>query len=180
MKNSYSFDGQTIVITGGAGGIGVECAKIFAEGGAHIHLVDPRAEALEAAVETAGPGQFTTHVSSLEGPQACADALDSAGVPPYGLIHLAGLFEPDPFDPSVQDVWDRAIQVNLKSAYDPPMTCPSRLNRGALKTPSQGWCLPLLLPLAADPRTLRHTAAPRLVCMGWSGRWRRSSRHTYW
>ncbi len=118
MKNSYSFDGKTIVVTGGAGGIGVECAKILAAGGAHIHLVDPRADALEVAVETAGPGQFTTHVSNLEGPQACADALDSAGAPPYGLIHLAGLFEPDPFDPNVQDVWDRAIQVNLKSAYD--------------------------------------------------------------
>ncbi|NKB57778.1 MAG: SDR family oxidoreductase [Alphaproteobacteria bacterium] len=130
--NSYDFDGRTIVVTGGAGGIGVECAKLLAAGGAHVHLVDPRADALEAAVEAAGPGQISTHVSALEGPDACAAALDSAEDQPHGLIHLAGLFEPDPFDPSVQDVWDRAIQVNLKSAYDMSVAFESRYSRDAV------------------------------------------------
>ena len=47
--NRYGFQGKTIVVTGGAGGIGVECGKLLAAGGAHVLLVDPRAEALEAA-----------------------------------------------------------------------------------------------------------------------------------
>jgi 3-oxoacyl-[acyl-carrier protein] reductase len=118
--NSYDFGGRTVVVTGGAGGIGTESAKLLCAGGAHVHLVDPRADALEAASAAApgGPGRLSVHVSALEGPDACAAALDSAGAPVYGLIHLAGIFEPDPFDPAVQDVWDRAIRVNLKSAYD--------------------------------------------------------------
>lgn len=124
--NSYDFNGRTIVITGGAGGIGIECAKVLVAGGGHAHLVDPREGALEAAVDAVGSGRITTHVSSLEGPAACAEAFDSAGEAPYGLIHLAGLFEPDPFDPEVQDVWDRAIQVNLKSAYDMAVAFQSR------------------------------------------------------
>ena len=49
---------------------------------------------------------------------------------PHGLVHLAGLFEPDPFDPGVQDVWDRAIQVNLKSAYDIAVAYDRRRKKG--------------------------------------------------
>ena len=34
------------------------------------------------------------------------------------LIHLAGLFERDPFDPNDHGVWNRAIAANLTNAYD--------------------------------------------------------------
>ena len=115
--NRYGLEEKTIVVTGGAGGIGSECAKLLAAGGAHVHLVDIREGALEAAAAAAG-GNVTTHVSTLDGPDACAAVFESAGQTPYGLVHLAGIFEDDPFEPDVQDIWDRAIQVNLKSAYD--------------------------------------------------------------
>ena len=105
------------MVTRGAGDIGVECGKLLAAGGAHVLLVDPRAEALEAAAG-AIEGLVTTHMSGLVGPESCGAAIAAAGQPVYALVHLAGLFEPDPFDPAEQDVWDRAIQVNLKSAYD--------------------------------------------------------------
>lgn len=115
--NRYDLEEKTIVVTGGAGGIGSECAKLLAAGGAHVHLVDIREDALEAAATAIG-GNVTSHVSTLDGPDACAAVFESAGETPYGLVHLAGIFEDDPFEPNVQDVWDRAIQVNLKSAYD--------------------------------------------------------------
>lgn len=115
--NRYGFEEKTIVVTGGAGGIGVECGKLLAAGGAHVHLVDVRADALDEAAKAVG-GSVTIHVSELDGPEACAEAIETAGPTPYGLVHLAGVFEDDPLEPDVQDVWDRAIQVNLKSAYD--------------------------------------------------------------
>jgi len=118
--NSYDFTGRTIVVTGGAGDIGLACAGLLVAGGAHAHLVDPRGDALDAAAAAlgAGPGRATTHCSALEDPAACAAALDSAGAAPDALIHLAGVYEPDPFDPAVTEVWERAIRVNLTSAYD--------------------------------------------------------------
>ena len=128
--NRYGLDGKTIVVTGGAGGIGTECAKLLAAGGAHVHLVDMRADALATAAEAAS-GNVTTHVSELDSPDACAAAFESAGKSPYGLVHLAGVFEDDPFDPEIQDVWDRAIQVNLKSAYDMAVAYEGRRIRGS-------------------------------------------------
>ena len=50
--------------------------------------------------------------------KSCAAALDSAGAPVAALIHLAGLFERDPFDPNDHGVWNRAIAANLTNAYD--------------------------------------------------------------
>ncbi len=130
--NRYDFSGRTIVVTGGAGGIGAECAKLLVAGGARVHLVDPRKDALAAVAAglRGGEGRVTTHVSALDGPEACAAAIESSGDVPHGLVHLAGLFEPDPFDPGVQDVWDRAIQVNLKSAYDMAVAYDRRRKKG--------------------------------------------------
>src|SRR3546814_6946351 len=61
---------------------------------------------------------LTTHCASLATPAECATALDAAGDTVFALVHLAGLFEPDPLDPASRVVWDRAIGVNLTTAYD--------------------------------------------------------------
>ena len=45
------FSNKVVVITGGAGGIGIETAKIFAREGASIVLVDLEMGALKTAVE---------------------------------------------------------------------------------------------------------------------------------
>lgn len=112
------FAGKRIVITGGAGGIGVETARTMLEHGAHVILVDIDADRLAQARTTLGTARIGTLQSALDTPQACADALDSAGAKVASLIHLAGLFERDPFEPADHGVWDRAIAANLTNAYD--------------------------------------------------------------
>ncbi len=112
------FSGKRIVITGGAGGIGVETARAMLEHGAHVVLVDIDEARLAKAREILGTARIATWQSAIDTPEACAAALDSAGAPVAALIHLAGLFERDPFESINHDVWDRAIAVNLTSAYD--------------------------------------------------------------
>jgi 3-oxoacyl-[acyl-carrier protein] reductase len=113
------FSGRCVVITGGAGGIGVETAKAFLAGGARVHLVDIDHGRLEAALAKLGkPAQATIHKSLLDGPEACAAALDSSGGPIYALVHLAGVFEHDPMTPDDRRAYDRAIAHNLTNAYD--------------------------------------------------------------
>jgi NAD(P)-dependent dehydrogenase (short-subunit alcohol dehydrogenase family) len=112
------FVGKRIVITGGAGGIGVETARAMLDHGAHVVLVDIDDDRLAKARDILGTARIATWRSAIDTPAACAAALDSAGAPVAALIHLAGVFERDPFEANDHSVWDRAIAVNLTSAYE--------------------------------------------------------------
>ncbi len=69
----YDFKGWPVLVTGGATGIGLECAKQFAGAGARVLLVGRRHEAIEAALASL-PG---------EGHQGhAADAADEAELTP--------------------------------------------------------------------------------------------------
>src|SRR5690349_14811079 len=94
------FVGKRIVITGGAGSIGVETARAMLAHGAHVVLVDIDDDRLAKATHALGTARIATWRSALDTPEACAAALEAAGAPVAALIHLAGLFERDPFDPN--------------------------------------------------------------------------------
>ena len=111
------FTGKRVVITGGAGGIGVATAQTFLEHGAHVLLVDLDAERLATAKAALGGTRVFTVVSDLATPAACVEIMDNAK-PVYALVHLAGVFERDPLLSDEHGVWDRAIAANLTNAYD--------------------------------------------------------------
>lgn len=48
------FTGKRIVITGGAGGIGIQTARAFLEQGAEVFLIDIEPERIAAAVAALG------------------------------------------------------------------------------------------------------------------------------
>ncbi len=123
------FTGKRIVITGGAGGIGVETARAFMEQGGHVILVDADEDRLAQARATLGGVRLATWASTLDTPEACAAPLDAAGAPVFALIHLAGVFERDTLDPEDHGVWNRAIAANLTNAYDMAVAFASRFDR---------------------------------------------------
>ena len=124
------FVGKRIVITGGAGGIGVETARTLLAHGAHVVLVDIDADRLAQARETLGTARIATLESAIDTPESCAAALEAAGGPVGALIHLAGLFERDAFDPNDHGVWNRAIAANLTNAYDLAVAFSTRYDKG--------------------------------------------------
>ena len=116
---AYAFEGRQFVVTGGAGGIGRACARQLLEGGARVLLVDLDAGRLGEVVSNLGGGdRLAGHVSRLGSPREAAAALDAAGRPVFGLIHMAGLFEHDPLDPQDHSAFDRAMASNLTNGYD--------------------------------------------------------------
>jgi NAD(P)-dependent dehydrogenase (short-subunit alcohol dehydrogenase family) len=121
---------RTVIITGAAGAIGRALIEILAEGPYRLGLIDvpgaPLADvAASAKVETA------VHESLLEDPAACAQAVAACGDTIHGLVHLAGVYQPDPDLARSEGVWQRAIEHNLTNAYDMVSAVDQRLDTSA-------------------------------------------------
>lgn len=113
------FNDRTILVTGGAGGIGSACARAFLERGAAVHLVDIDGGRLDSVCAQLSPlGRVTAHAGDLASPMACREAFSSSPSAVQALVHMAGVFEHDPLDVDSHVVWDRAIACNLTNAYD--------------------------------------------------------------
>lgn len=61
--NPYSLEGKTILITGGAGGIGSEVGRVCSKLGARIVLTDIREEALQTALSSLAKGDAVEHLA---------------------------------------------------------------------------------------------------------------------
>jgi NAD(P)-dependent dehydrogenase (short-subunit alcohol dehydrogenase family) len=102
--------GRRVLVTGGAGGMGLACARRMAADGDAILLTDVGAPALDAAVrELAREGieaqRFVCDLASASATDAIADAL-RAGPPLGALVHTAGL------SPVMAD-WRKILEVDL-------------------------------------------------------------------
>ena len=126
---SSVFTGKRIVVTGGAGGIGIETVRGFMEQGGHAIMADIDEAALERAQATLGRVRLATIASPLDTPAECARVIEAAGAPVYALVHLAGVFERDALDPEDHGVWNRAIAANLTNAYDMAVAFSTRFDR---------------------------------------------------
>ncbi|HYZ23174.1 MAG TPA: SDR family NAD(P)-dependent oxidoreductase [Rhodopila sp.] len=123
------FTGKRIVVTGGAGGIGVATVRAFMEQGGHVIMCDRDEAALHRARDLLGPSRLGLFVSALETPAECAKVIEAAGAPVHALVHLAGLFERDALDPGDHGVWNRAIAANLTTAYDMAVAFSTRYDK---------------------------------------------------
>ncbi len=131
MLAAGAFAGRCVLVTGGAGGIGMACARGFLDGGARVLLVDIDGERLDAAVRELAPlGTVRSHRSALDTPAACRDATAAAAGPVDTLVHMAGVFEPEPLDPDDRSVWLRAMASNLTNAYDMSIALRDQLPKG--------------------------------------------------
>jgi 3-oxoacyl-[acyl-carrier protein] reductase len=124
-----TFTGKRIIVTGGAGGIGIETVRGFMDHGGHVLMVDIDEAALARAQDALGRVRLATLASALDTPAECARVVDALGAPAYALVHLAGLFERDEFNPDDHGVWNRAIAANLTNAYDMAVAFSTRFDR---------------------------------------------------
>lgn len=111
--------GKTAIITGAAAGIGAATAELFAREGANVVAVDIDAATLHSLANTLGPAcvPVQADVSQradvkrvLETTLARFSRLDI-------LFNNAGVVPPGTVDLIAEDVWDRAMAINVKSMY---------------------------------------------------------------
>ncbi len=119
------FDGQSVIVTGGALGIGGAASEAFARDGASVTILDWNENAGDAIVEritsNGGTAQFVhADAGTSEG---CRSTVDAA-VEVYGTVNVlfnnVGIQPPDSYVDAVElpeETWDKIINVNLKSRF---------------------------------------------------------------
>ena len=111
--------GKKAVVTGGATGIGRACAKLLAEAGAHIAIMDINIEGAQDTIRSIGAGLAVA--CDLGKPQDVLDARDTIMAEMGGvhiLINNAGIIS---YRSGIGAVslgeWDKVIDVNLRGQF---------------------------------------------------------------
>jgi len=109
-----AFADSTVVITGGASGIGQATAEAFVAAGAHAVLLDCDAPRLAATTKALG-NATAVHgdVSRWPDCQAVAHAAQATGRPVRALINSAATFLAKAEDATPDD-WDTSLGTNVK------------------------------------------------------------------
>lgn len=107
----------TLVITGGASGIGLATAVLAAQRGASVVLFDVDTAGLERAVGTLPPGRAIAVAGDVTSPAGHADAVSAAADAFGGFdawVNNAGLARHAPIPEATEQQIDLMMDVNLK------------------------------------------------------------------
>lgn len=117
------FDGKTVIVTGGALGIGRAVCQILAERGAAVSIFDCDDEAgerLRLEIEQAG-GQAMFHhldVAKFADVEAAAEATDASFGSVDSLVVSAGIQRYGTAVTTDDEQWDEVLDVNLRGAWN--------------------------------------------------------------
>ena len=126
-------EGKVVLVTGGAGGIGRECALLAAREGAKVVVNDLGGSVAGGDEGDAGPAQQTANEIKAAGGEAVANsesvtsmasvkgmfeqARDTFGGL-HAVINPAGILRDGMFHKMPDDDWDKVIEVHLRGAYN--------------------------------------------------------------
>ncbi len=123
MMNSTILEGKTIIVTGGATGIGQAFGLTSAAHGAKVMVADmnPADETLDLIRSNGGEAEYVkTDVSDEASAKAMAKATQDWSGRVDGLINNAAYFREvklTPFEEISSEIWDRIFDVNVKGIW---------------------------------------------------------------
>jgi 2-hydroxycyclohexanecarboxyl-CoA dehydrogenase len=117
------FEGQTVIVTGGGGGIGGATCRRFGAEGACVAVFDINLEAAQAvadAVTAAGgtAAAFRCDITDRASVDSAVAAAEAQLGPVAVLVNNAGWDVFKPFTKTVAAEWDKLIAINLTGALN--------------------------------------------------------------
>lgn len=164
-KLDFSFSGQTVLVTGGATGIGRATALAFAGAGARVVIgdVDPRAEGTVGEIVAAG-GRAVFQKTDV-GDSAQVKALVDRTITEFSSLDVAfnnaGLLPPTaPLAEQTEEDWDRILRVDVTGVFlcmKYQLAHMAKIGRGAIINTAS------VAGLIADPGMAPYVAAKHAV-----------------
>lgn len=121
MKNLFSLEGKTALVTGGSRGIGLMIARGFVEYGAKTYISSRKADVCDAvATELSNHGtcvSLPADLSSMDGVQGLADAIKARESSLDILVNNAGAVWGEKIESFPEAGWDKIMDLNVKSVF---------------------------------------------------------------
>ena len=141
MKDLFSLQGRTALVTGGSRGIGRMIATGLLSQGARVYLSSRKAAACDdTARELSALGpcfSLPADVSTVEGARALAEAFAAKEPALHILVNNAGAAWGESFDTFPEKGWDKVMDLNLKSPFFLTQALHGRLRAGAGARPAK-------------------------------------------
>jgi len=119
LRQNMRLKQKTAIITGGATGIGLACARQFVAEGARVVLFGRRQDRLDEALETLG-GASMAVAGDITQENDVQEVVDQT-VKAFGridiLINNAGTFSMAPLHETDGSDWDQVINTNLRGVF---------------------------------------------------------------
>ncbi|MEI2733791.1 MAG: SDR family NAD(P)-dependent oxidoreductase [Rhodoblastus sp.] len=114
---------RTVVVTGGASGIGYAIVGQLLKAGARVGLVDidPRCETVASAFGESGGRVHAARadITKVEEVAAAVSSIETAFGPIDGLVNNAGIVDNiAPLEKMAQSAWERELAVNLTGPFN--------------------------------------------------------------
>jgi len=122
VRELFSLQGSTALVTGGSRGLGLQMAMALGEQGAAVVISARKAAGLDEAVAAMRAQGVTAHavVADLADP-AAADALALAAIDRLGhidiLVNNAGAGWAAPAEDTSLEAWDKVMHVNVRGVF---------------------------------------------------------------
>jgi len=121
VRNLFSVEGKSVVVTGGSRGIGEMIARGYVENGARVYISSRKAEVCDRLAEELSEygscASLPFDLSKMEGIVGLAAAVAAREPKLDVLINNAGATWGAPIDEYPEDGWDKTVDLNVKSIF---------------------------------------------------------------
>jgi 3-oxoacyl-[acyl-carrier protein] reductase len=120
---AFDFSGQTVIVTGGARGIGLELGRFFARAGATAYLLDYDRDQLGKAAAETGSRAISADVSSTSDVEAAVSQVIAETGRIDVLVNNAGILRDKVLWKLTDEDWERVLAVHAGGTFRLTRSC---------------------------------------------------------